>query len=491
MRKLITMREALSDPAYFADVLDGASWALWRVLLIASMGEALSPAELATFTQLTGRAMPPEEPVEAFWGIIGRRGGKTRAIGVLASYLAGCVDHRDVLGPGERGILPVMAASVLQASQAFHFIQGALEGSTHLSRLVDTITSDTISLISGVDIQVRPASFRTIRGISAVAAILDEVAFFRSDDSKNPDEEIIRALRPSLATTGGPLICISSPYAKRGALWKTFKRHYGAGGDPLNLVAKAASRIMNPSLSERVVQRAFDDDAAAASAEYGAEFRSDIESFVSPEVIESVVVSGRYELSPIPGTTYVAFVDPSGGSSDSMTLAIAHRAQNGTAVLDALRERKPPFSPEDVVQEFAGTIKAYGLSKVSGDRFGGEWPRERFRLSGISYELAEKSKSDFYREVLPMFNSGKVELLDNVRLISQFCGLERRTARGGRDSIDHPPGSHDDMANAVAGAMNLTHQRRGMMDIPPEILAWAAKPSPHIAARRRTSAYGW
>ena len=245
MRTLVSMREALSDPAYFGSVLAGPTWDAWRVLLIAIMGEPLDAEELATFTSLTGRTASPAEPVEAFWAVIGRRGGKTRAIAVLASYLAGCVDHRDILGPGERGILPVMAASVLQASQAFNFIHGAIDGSSHLSRLIESVTADTVSLASGVNIQVRPASFRTIRGISAVGAILDEIAFFRSDNSKNPDEEIVRALRPSLATTGGPLICISSPYAKTGMLWKTFRKHYGADGAPEILVAKAASRTMN------------------------------------------------------------------------------------------------------------------------------------------------------------------------------------------------------------------------------------------------------
>ena len=55
----------------------------------------------------------------------------------------------------------------------------------------------------------------------------------------------------------------------------------------------------------------------------------------------------------------------------------------------------------------------------------------------------------------PRLNSARVELLDSPRLISQLCGLERRTARGGRDSIDHGPGGHDDLANAVAGALVL------------------------------------
>src|SRR6202040_4335244 len=97
----------------------------------------------------------------------------------------------------------------------------------------------------------------------------------------------------------------------------------------------------------------------------------------------------------------------------------------------------------------------YGMSKVTGDRYAGEWPRERFKVHGIDYQLSEKPKSDIYRDVLPLLNSARVELLDIPRLASQLCALERRTARGGRDSIDHPPGAHDDLANSVCGAALL------------------------------------
>ena len=64
-------------------------------------------------------------------------------------------------------------------------------------------------------------------------------------------------------------------------------------------------------------------------------------------------------------------------------------------------------------------------------------------------------RSELYLALLPLLNSGKVDLLDNPRLVSQLCGLERRTARSGKDSIDHAPGQHDDIANAVAGACVL------------------------------------
>ena len=67
---------------------------------------------------------------------------------------------------------------------------------------------------------------------------------------------------------------------------------------------------------------------------------------------------------------------------------------------------------------------------MGGDRYGGEWPRERFARHGISYRPSEQTKSELYGRLLPMLNSGQVELLDNRRLLSQLASLERRTTRG-------------------------------------------------------------
>jgi hypothetical protein len=167
---------------------------------------------------------------------------------------------------------------------------------------------------------------------------------------------------------------------------------------------------------------------------------------------------GRIELPFVSGIQYSAFVDSSGGSQDSMTLAIGHR-ENGIGILDAVRERKPPFSPEAVVEEYADLLSAYRISRVTGDQYGGEWPRERFREHGIEYRVSERAKSDLYKALLPEINSAKVELLNHSRLISQLTSLERRTARGGRDSIDHAPGGHDDLINAAAGVLALPPRR--------------------------------
>ena len=107
---------------------------------------------------------------------------------------------------------------------------------------------------------------------------------------------------------------------------------------------------------------------------------------------------------------------------------------------DCIREVKPPFSPEGVVTEFADLLKSYRITKVRGDRYAGEWPREQFAKRGIKYEVAHDPKGTLYLNFLPLINSGKVRLLGSKRLVTQLIGLERGTARGGRDNIDHARG---------------------------------------------------
>jgi hypothetical protein len=150
----------------------------------------------------------------------------------------------------------------------------------------------------------------------------------------------------------------------------------------------------------------------------------------------------------------MGFVDPSGGSADSMTLAVGHK-EGDVVVIDALRERKPPFSPDAVVDEFAALLASYRITKVSGDRYAGLWPTERFAARNVTYEAAEKPKSDLYRDMLPLLNSRRLDLLDDRKLVAQLCGLERRTTRAGKDSIDHAPGGHDDLVNVVAGVASV------------------------------------
>jgi hypothetical protein len=446
----MTLLEAMADANLFRPWFkEPQTWAAWRALLSAVFALPMSPEQLAIYQRHTGRLAPPTKVANECWLICGRRAGKSFILALVAVYLACFFDHRKHLAPGERATILVIATNTQQARVILRYVRALLLEVPMLRKLVGRETAHAFDLQGSVTLEVHPASFRAIRGYAVAAAVLDELAFWPTDDAAQPDFEILNALRPGMATIpNAMLLCASSPYARRGALWDAYRRHYGKDGDPV-LVWKSDTRSMNCTVLQQVIDEATERDPQSALAEFGGEFRTDIESFINREAVEACVSDVR-ERPPMAGQRYFGFVDPSGGSSDSMTCAVGHK-EGDVVYVDAVREVRPPFSPEDVVIEFALLLKAYGVNRCVGDKYAGLWPQELFLKHHIVFEQSAKPKSDLYRDMLPLINSRRIDLLDHPRLISQLCSLERRTARGGRDSIDHPPGGHDDVCNSVAG----------------------------------------
>lgn len=456
MRPPAEIVEAMTSPDWWGPWFSRGDWSRWHVFLRALFGLPMSDADLAIYAECTGRGDPPPARAREAYADVGRRGGKTRILATTTAWLAAFEDWQPFLDPGENAHVLLVAKDTTQAGIAFGYLQSLLCHHPVLHDLVIGETADSLTLSNRVIVRVAAASFRGLRGFAVAALLADELAYwFDGETSANPSEEILAAVRPGMLQFGGRgmLLVGSSPYRRTGPLWDAYRRHYGK--QSATLFWKAPTLTMNRAAPAEEIARAYEDDPAKAAAEYGAEFRTDIESFVSREAVDACVASGCHERPPRSGVRYVGFVDPSGGSADAMTVAVAHRDGDGTGVLDCIREVRPPFSPESVVEEFAGVLKSYRISKVVGDHYAGEWPREQFRKHGVDYETSDTSKSAIYLEALPLLNSGRLELLDQPRLISQLCGLERRTARGGRDSIDHAPNSHDDVCNAALGALVL------------------------------------
>ncbi len=481
----MNIADALDSPDLFARHFRGDTWDTWKVFLRALFGLPMTTEQVTVFEHHTGRQTPPAAPFKEAALICGRRGGKSRMLALIATFLAVIPDYEPFLAPGEVATIAIIAADRKQARSIFRFVQGLMANTEALAPMINGETADSLTLSNGVVIEIHTASFRVTRGYSLAAALCDEVAFWRSEDSANPDLEILAALRPGLSNIPGAMLLIaSSPYAKKGALWQAHRESWGRDGARM-LVWRGTTAEMNPQIDPGIIEQAYQDDPASAAAEYGAEFRNDVAAFVAREVVDACTAPDRHELPPIEDTVYMAFVDPSGGSSDSMTLAIAHR-EVSLAVLDVIREVKAPFSPEAVVADFVALLKSYGVSRVTGDRYAGEFAREPFRKAGITYDLSDRPKSDIYRDVLPALNSHQVELLDLPRLGKQLCDLERRTARGGRDSIDHPPGGHDDVANAVCGALLMAAAPPAWQGVQ---YVWGSLTNPAaMAARQRPGA---
>lgn len=451
-----TIIQAIEDQHLFGSWFKNPeTWQPWMTLLKGVYCLPMNRSEFRFFKKCTNKRKAPAGPVTAVYLIVGRRGGKSFITALNGVYLATFRDYRQYLSPGERAHVVIIAVDRRQAQVLMGYVKALINGVPMLRAMVMRETAESIELSNQVTIEIFTASFRSTRGYTIAAALCDEISFWRTEDSTNPDKEIIAALKPGMATIpGSMLFCIGSPYARRGVQWEAYKNNYGKN-DPHVLVWQASSLVMNPALDEQIVKDAYANDPIAADAEYGGMFRRDVEGFISIEALEACVEHGRYELPPTLGLKhqlrYQGFVDPSGGSADSMTLAISHR-EGEKVVLDCIRERKPPFSPEEVVKEFVALLKSYNITRITGDRYAGEWPRERFQKHGVVYEPSEKTRSELYLELLPVLNAGTVELLDNKTLLHQFQGLERRTGTG-RDIIDHAPNGHDDVSNAVAGAV--------------------------------------
>jgi hypothetical protein len=446
---MIDIRTAMTDPALFGTVFGGPSFAAWRALLGGYYALPLTDAEAEIWRALTGRTELPTEPHREMWVIAGRRAGKSHVAAMVALHEALFVDRRDKLAPGEVATVMIVSGDRRQARTTMRYISGLVNANPMLRKMVRRENSEAIEFDNRTAIEIHTASFRAVRGYTLSAAICDEIAFWH-DEGASPDAEIVAAIRPALATLGGKLIAISSPHARRGVLWDAYRRHYGKNSPVL--VAQAPSRVLNPELPQSVVDAALADDPARASAEYLAQFRSDIEQFISADVVLAAQRHGPLELPRRKGNQYFAFVDPAGGGADEFTIAIAHD-EKGVVVVDLVRGRTG--NPAHIVADYAELLRNYGIRRVFGDRYAGEWPRQEFRKHGIAFHDAPGSRSELYLSLLAALNSGRVELPPCPVLERQLIGLERRATRGGRDVVDHAPGASDDRANAAAGVVAL------------------------------------
>jgi hypothetical protein len=282
----LTLLEAIGDKNLFLPWFQSrASWKSWIVFLQALFALPIEDPDL--YATCTGnRPLPTRQAREAFL-IVGRRGGKSFVSALVGVFLACFRSYK--LSPGEKGIVMLLAADRRQARVLFRYARAFLENVPMLKTMVENTTADAIELNNGITVEVHTASFRSVRGYTICAAICDEISFWRSDESANPDKEIIAALKPAMATVQDSLLlCLSTPYSRRGVLWDAHRRYFGKDGD--TLIWQADTKIMNPSVPQSVIDSAYDEDPASASAEFGAQFRSDLEAFVSQEIIDSVTV---------------------------------------------------------------------------------------------------------------------------------------------------------------------------------------------------------
>jgi hypothetical protein len=318
-------------------------------------------------------------------------------------------------------------------------------------------------LRNGAEIIVQTNNTRSPRGRTIACAIFDEAAHWRGDDFANPDTEVDTAVTPGLMRFPGSLkILISSVHRRAGLLFDKFARHFGKDDDN-TLVVLGTSRDFNPTLDQSEIDRQLALDPEKAGAEYLSKWRDDLTNFLDRQLVEAAIEKGIVARPPRPKISYTAFVDPSGGRGDSFTAAVGHR-ENTLLIIDALFERRPPFDSDATIADVAALADSYQIHAVHGDDYGADLTIAAFRRCGITYRNlrlndadgtnARLNRSEIYLNTVGLFTAGRVRLPDSPRLVHQLISLERRASRSsGHDTVDHPAGSHDDLANAACGCL--------------------------------------
>jgi hypothetical protein len=430
-----------------------SSWQTWLAVLKAAHGRQLNDRERELFAAVSGNREPPKRKVKELVCIASRRSGKGRIGAALAVHAALLTDHRAVLSRGEVGVVACISPTRSQSTILLNYCAGYLEASPLLRGEVADMTADEIRLRNGNVICTLTSDYRSLRGRTLLLAILDEAAFLKDEASATPDIEAARALKPGLATTGGLLCILSSPYRKAGLLFDRHRRYFGKN-DADVLVIQAPSRLLNPTLDAGMIASEREADAFAAASEWLGEFRSDLSSFLDDTLIDRAVDRDRpLELSPRSDVYFRAFVDASGGvGSDSYTIAIAHR-EHDTFVIDVCRGTTGAFDPQEVTRQYAALAKEFRIGSVTGDAYAAEWVAGAWSRCGVSYVRSELPKSQIYLECIPCFTRGLVRLPDHPKLLRELRLLERRTHRSGKDTVEHLRGEHDDHANSVCGVL--------------------------------------
>ncbi len=202
---MITLLQAMDDPNLFGPWVSGSSWNSWRTFLKALFALPLTKHELEVFRHHTGRTAKSREPAREAWIIAGRRSGKSFITSLVSVYLSCFRSYQQYLGPGEVATIPILAADRKQARVLMRYCKGLIEGVDLLRPMITNIKAESIELENRCVIEIHTSSYTSVRGYSCPCVFLDELAFWSSEDSANPDAEILAALKPSLAQFPQPL----------------------------------------------------------------------------------------------------------------------------------------------------------------------------------------------------------------------------------------------------------------------------------------------
>jgi hypothetical protein len=434
-----------------------------QAVLKATYGEALDPAEMEIYCRATGRETYAPREHSELTVIAGRQSGKTSRIGAIIALYEAFREHG--LPRGQRAYVLVIAPVVQQAAIAFDFMKRYILGSPILEPRVRKIRNDEIELRNEVIIACRPCSYIAVRGVPIICAICDEIAFWRHEDTAaNPEQEVIDAIRPAMATLyNTKIVKISTPFRKDGILWREFQKRT----ELRHLVWQLSTEEMNPAVSKQFLEDARQDNEQTFRREHLAEFTDNVLGWITPEILEPCVLRGVRELPRVSSGTYVAAVDPAFRSSN-FGFAVVHRSDAGAiTVVHAHRwsTKTVPPNLDLIAAQVSEVLRRYDLDTLVGDQYCFPVLQQCFAKLGIQYRefaFTQHTRGSLYGNLRLLMTEEKIQFVDQPELLQELLDLEEVKAPNGAIDIRPPRSGKDDIAISVA----LAASQLSNMEIP-------------------------
>src|SRR5262252_2944872 len=384
---------------------------------------------------------------------VGRRGGKSSTFCRVAAVETLFGQH-DV-PPGDIGYFAIVSVSKEEAAARLTTIKALLGVLGIAYRPVDF----------GIVIEGRNVGFKvypaTIAGVSGFTAIGflggGGVMRKKKDTGANPAREVLKSVRPTMATQrNAKEILSSSP-------WSTLDAHaeaFDLGDTDQQMVAHAPTWEANPTISEEDTKE-LEPDEATRLREYGAvPMSSGTQLWFSHEAIKAAIrPSLKLPARAEPGTVKTAGGDL-GFINDSAALVVGHhipaskKAPGRFRVGDILEHRPTPgapLKPGEVIKGFARALVRHGVESMMADGHYKASVFEHFEEFGLNFLSAPLVVSEPYVRFRVLLNGGRVDLPEHARLLGQLKNVMWRPTPNGAISILLPRsgGGHGDLVSAL------------------------------------------
>ena len=413
--------------------------------------------------------------------IVGRRGGKTLTSSILAIYSAIKMNWKPLLGKHNTATILVVSHTKEFSDEIIDVIRSLIEESPIMSRLIDKSKKNTQSTInlkvpflneegeitySRVRIRTNAASSKSSRGSACPVILADEIGFWGSDpNSKETDEEIVRAITPSMLQFSGHsmFVKLSSPNIKQGVLYKLYERRKDLADS--YLVLKAPSWEFNNRLPAEEFQKEIKMDPDNFDREFRANFTDSISMFIIPEFIESCVINNSRFLPPEDkkeDVQYFAAIDAA-YKGDTFTFSVVgtYKSRLKQYVIKGWEGTKDqPVKAHEVAQYIRNICKQYGHA----DQYSFQPLREIFSQYGVILEENPFNitfKKKIYFNLKRLIHNNDIDLLDHPATVKELKELIVEQTPTGMVRISHPPGGHDDYADSLAIASYMASEKAG------------------------------